>query len=298
MSDETRDQPFYLHPADVAASFSAAAPGYDEAAVLQRAVREQLLERLDLVALEPRCILEAGVATGASFGPLRARYPQAELIGVDMAANMLALARAEAARVGQARCLRADCHDLPLRAGCVDMAFSNLMLPWCHDPEAVLREFRRVLATGGLLTFSTLGPDTLRELRSAWAAADRYTHVNYFYDMHDIGDALQRAGFAGPVMDVDYYTLTWGGALEMMRDLQANGAHNLTAGRPRGLTGRGRFARVVAALEALLVDGRLAGTFEVIFGHAWAPDRPTQTTLADGSVGVPVSGIGRSARET
>jgi malonyl-CoA O-methyltransferase len=126
-----------------------------------------------------------------------------------------------------------------------------------------------VLGVGGLVSFTTLGPDTLKEIRAAFAAVDRHTHVSRFVDMHDIGDLLGQAGFADPVLDMEYVTLTYADAAAMMRDLRAIGATNATLGRPRGLMGRARFLRAQAALEATRRDGRIAATFEVIYGHAW-----------------------------
>jgi malonyl-CoA O-methyltransferase len=169
----------------------------------------------------------------------------------------------------------ADAAHLPLAEGSVDLIISNLMLQWC-DPDAVFAEFRRVLAPHGLVSFTTLGPDTLRELRSAWRAADSRTHVNQFIDMHDIGDALVRAGFASPVLDVERYTLTYPDLRRVAADLKDTGAHNATMGRARGLTGRRRFAAVQVAYEAYRQDGRLPATYEVVFGHAWTPPADTR----------------------
>ena len=137
----------------------------------------------------------------------------------------------------------------------------------------------RVLAVGGLVSFTTFGPDTLRELRSAFTAADRATHVSRFVDMHDLGDMLVHAGFADPVMDMEMLTMTYADASAMMRDLKALGAHNATLGRPRGLMGRGRWRRMLDALDSTRRDGKLPVSFEVIYGHAWKP-RPRAT--ADG----------------
>jgi malonyl-CoA O-methyltransferase len=179
----------------------------------------------------------------------------------------------------------ADAAHLPLAEGSVDLIISNLMLQWC-DLDAVFAEFRRVLAPHGLVSFTTLGPDTLRELRSAWRAADSRTHVNQFIDMHDIGDALVRAGFASPVLDVERYTLTYPDLRRVAADLKDTGAHNATMGRARGLTGRRRFAAVQVAYEAYRQDGRLPATYEVVFGHAWTP---AANTRHDSREGVAVS---------
>jgi malonyl-CoA O-methyltransferase len=126
--------------------------------------------------------------------------------------------------------------------------------------------------TGGLLLFSTFGPDTLKELRAAWQAADDGVHVHDFTDMHDLGDALVRARFADPVMDVERLTLTYSDVEGVLQDLKAIGAHNAARERPRALTGKARFARFRAAYEGFRnSDGRLPASHEVVYGHAWAP---------------------------
>lgn len=147
------------------------------------------------------------------------------------------------------------------------------MLPWCNL-DALFEEFRRVLAPRGFLSFTGLGPDTLRELRAAWAEVDEQPHVNQFIDMHDIGDALVRAGFVSPVLDVERYTLTYTDVRRLAEDLKAVGARNACAGRLKGLTGPKKFAAMQAAYEMYRQDGRLPATYEVVFGQAWAPAAP------------------------
>jgi malonyl-CoA O-methyltransferase len=140
-----------------------------------------------------------------------------------------------------------------------------------------------VLAPHGLLSFTTLGPDTLREMRTAWGRVDSGTHVNPFIDMHDIGDALVRAGFASPVLDVERYTLTYLDVPQIAADLKATGARNAMVGRAKGLTGRGKFAALRGAYESARQDGRLPATYEVVFAHAWAPATPPAGRGQDGS---------------
>ena len=161
---------------------------------------------------------------------------------------------------------------LPLAARSVDLVWSNLTLQWIDELPLALAEFHRVLNVGGLLTFTTFGPDTLRELRQAFAAADASAHVNRFIDMHDVGDMLVQAGFADPVMDMEMITMTYADAGGLMRDLKAIGAQNARVDRRRTLTGRRRWQRMLAALEAFRRDGRLAASFEVVYGHAWKPE--------------------------
>ncbi len=156
------------------------------------------------------------------------------------------------------------------------------MLQWCDPPDRAFAEIRRVLKPGGFFAFSTFGPDTLRELRSAWAEADGDNHVNHFIDMHDVGDALVRAGFTEPVLDVDRMKLTYPDALALMRDLKAIGAHNVTAGRPRALVGRARLRRMQEAYEAFRHDGRLPATYEVVYGVTWGSAGRPATPAIDG----------------
>jgi malonyl-CoA O-methyltransferase len=276
-------------------SFARAAATYDAAAVLQREVGRRMAARLDVVKLAPLAVLDAGCGTGEALGLLGARYPAAARVGLDLALPMLAAARVRdggpgsrlARLVGTVRgheparrpaYVCADIARLPFAAGAFGLVWSNLALQWVNDLPRALAEFRRVLAVGGLVSFTTLGPDTLKEIRAAFAGVDRHTHVSRFVDMHDIGDLLAQAGFADPVMDMEYVTLTYADAAMMMRDLRAIGATNATLGRPRGLMGRGRFERARAALEATRRDGKIAATFEVIYGHAWkaAPKRTAE----------------------
>ncbi len=273
---------YALDPAQVRRSFDRAASSYDAAAVLHADVRANLLERLDLVALQPRVVVDAGAGTGHATRELKRRYPKALVIALDSSPGMLGEARRRQSWLRPFACVCADAARLPLADGSVDLILSNLMLQWCN-PDAVFAEFRRVLAPRGLFTFTSLGPDTLREFRSAWAAVDAGSHVHQFLDMHDIGDALVRGGFASPVLDVERYTLTYLDVRRAAADLKATGARNVTAGRPRGLTGRRKYAGLQAAYEPLRRDGRLPATYEVVFGHAWTTPATARRGGADES---------------
>jgi malonyl-CoA O-methyltransferase len=252
------------------ASFERAAATYDATAVLQREIAGRLSARLEIIRHDPRLILDAGCGTGYGTVLLARRYQRARILGVDIAQGMVRRARARGFWFSRRRFVCGDFERLPLKDGVVDMIVSNLTLQWCA-PETVFAECRRVLKPGGLLMFTSFGPDTLKELRAAWRAADAGTHVHRFTDMHDLGDALVRRGFADPVMDVESYTLTYGSVTEVLRDLKRLGAHNVAHERARGLTGRSRFARFRAAYEAQAAGSRIPATYEVIYGHAWAP---------------------------
>jgi malonyl-CoA O-methyltransferase len=169
------------------------------------------------------------------------------------------------------------------------------MLQWC-DPDAAFAEFRRVLTPHGLLTLTTFGPDTLRELRAAWAEVDPYSHVHSFIDMHDLGDALVRNGFASPVLDVERFTLNYSEVRAVAADLKALGAHNAAATRVKGLTSPRKYAAMQAAYEKFRQDGRLPATYEVVFAHAWVPAQSARRDSGDGSV-VSLAEIKRQLRD-
>jgi len=263
-------------------AFSRAAPAYDDAAVLQREVCTRMLERLHYIRLQPARILDAGCGTGWGGRQLATHYPNAQLVALDIALGMLKTTRGRSGwwqkLFGGSRQLPlcGDVEALPLATASVDMVWSNLALQWCNDLPATFVELQRVLKVDGMLMFSTFGPDTLKELRQAFSGVDGHTHLNRFADMHDIGDMLVGAGFAEPVMDMEYLTLTYDDMRGVLHDLKAIGAHNATAGRGRGLMGKQTWARMLENYEKLRRDGKLPATYEVIYGHAWKP-RPRTT---------------------
>lgn len=280
----------------IKAHFSHAAPSYDEAAILQKTVAQRIDERLELTTIETRTILDVGAGTGLLTEKVMARYPQAELFAIDLSVKMLTQAES---RLNKARfpklgaslnrwlqnCSRlkpllnksgatrinADVYQLPFADHSVDLIVSNLMLQWCDDLDSVFAELRRVLRPEGLLMFTTFGPDTLKELRQAWQAVDTdYEHVNQFIDMHDIGDALIRAGFGQPVMDMELFTLTYDQPMGVLKDLKAIGATNANQDRNQGLMGKTKFHRMLNAYDSLRQNGKIPATYEVVHGHAWA----------------------------
>jgi malonyl-CoA O-methyltransferase len=280
---------------------AAAGAGDDPVA---REVERRMAARLDYVKLEPRRILEVGCGPGTGSSALRSRYPKAEALRTDAELELVLLARGAprlAARVrslvsaAREHYLCADMNALPVRAASCGMVWSNLVLAWSADPVATFTEWHRVLEVGGLLMFSSYGPDTLKELRAAFATADPGPHVHPFVDMHDLGDALVATGFADPVMDMELLTVTYDRVDALLRDLRATGQRNAHLARRRGLTGRDAWERMVAAYGALARDGRVPATFEIVYGHAWkgAPrvtadgraiirfDRPRETRKTD-----------------
>ncbi|MFA6179686.1 MAG: malonyl-ACP O-methyltransferase BioC [Candidatus Methylopumilus sp.] len=272
---------YWIDKARVRASFDRASTSYDAAAVLQAEVRERMFSRLDLVRIVPQAILDAGCGTGHGSATLAARYPASRVVSLDLAMGMLKKTRASQSGIknkvmqmlGMSRhdLVCGDIEHLPLASGSMGLVWSNLAVQWCNDLDAAFVEMHRVLAPEGLIMFSTFGPDTLKELRQATNADPEHVHVSRFIDMHDIGDALVRAGFTAPVLDVERFVLTYDDVMGVMRDLKAIGAHNAADGRHRGLQGRGFLKQLTANYEQFRSAGKLPATFEVVYGHAWKP---------------------------
>jgi malonyl-CoA O-methyltransferase len=283
---------FAIDKKEVARAFGRAAASYDEHAVLQREVMTRLDERLGLMNITPGRVAEAGCGTGLGLRMLQARYPKADIVGLDLALPMLQMARRHDSSHGLSGFVRrllpnspshpahlcADIERLPFRTSSIDLIWSSLALQWVGEPEAAFRELHRAIAPKGLLLFATFGPDTLKELRQAFAKVDGGTHVSRFLDMHDIGDMLVHAGFQHPVMEMELLTLTYADLKSLLLDLKGIGAHNAASDRARGMMGKTAWRRLEQAYE-FRREGRLPATYEVIYGHAWAGDK---TRLEDG----------------
>ena len=274
-------------------SFEAAAETYDEAAFLQQEIARRLDDHLEGMKITPGVILDAGCGTGYGLSLLKARFPEARLIGLDLARAMLVEARKRQADAGNWRQralalarrrvplapLCADMERLPLARNSVDMVWSSLALQWVGAPDAAFKEAHRVLKPEGLYLFASFGPDTLMELRAASVALDGHQHVNRFIDMHDLGDALVHAGFSNPVMEMERITLTYEALPALLRDLKAIGAHTVLENRRTGLMGKAEWRQLAANYERFRRDGRLPASYEVVYGHAWAG---AKDRLADG----------------
>jgi malonyl-CoA O-methyltransferase len=270
---------YQIDKARVRASFNRAASSYDAAAVLQKRVREEMLDRLGLINIKPQAILDAGCGTGAGSFELQKKFKNAKVVSLDVALSMLQKTKMQRPFLNKVfskqHLLCADIESLPIASSSINLLWSNLALQWCNDLDAAFNEAARVLQPNGLFIFSTFGPDTLKELRAA--SSNSHTHVSRFIDMHDIGDALTRAGFSAPVLDVEHYTLTYDNVKGVMRDLKSIGANNATQGRARGLQGKGFLQNLTDNYEQFRTNNKLPATFEVIYGHAWRPAsmRPT-----------------------
>lgn len=282
---------FRLDRGRLRAAFDRASAGYEAAADLQARVSAELLERLTAFDFAPRVVLDLGAGTGRVTRELKRRYPRALVIALDLSPGMLREARRHQGLWRRFARVCGDALRLPLAGSSVDLVFSSLVLQWCEPLGQALAEVRRVLKPSGFFAFSTFGPDTLKELRAAWARADGFSHVNRFLDMHDVGDAIAHSGLAEPVLDVERVELGYPDTLSLMRDLKAIGAHNVTAGRPRTLLGKARLRRMTDAYEAFRRRGALPATYEVIYGASWgaagapaAASHAGEVLIAPGSI--------------
>ena len=277
-------------------TFARAAASYDGADVLQTEVRDRLLDRLQWVQLQPLRILDLGTGTGRALPALAARFPEAELVGLDITPAMLRIAASQPGNAAGHGPLFvcADAARLPFPDQSMDLVFSSLAIHWSPALDDVLTEVRRVLRHPGLFTFTTPGPDAYRELRAAWRAVDTSPHVMPFPEMRALGDGLVRAGLAEPVMDTDTLILKYRSFGQLVADLRATGTTNASAGRNPGLTGRQAWSRLAAAYEKERgADGLLPATVEIVFGQAWAPGTSRRRHAPGDEISVPLDSLSR-----
>lgn len=256
-----------LRVRDVRKRFDRAAPHFAEADFVHGVTRDGLLDRLRPMSVDASTVVDLGCAAGAALPLLAKRFRRARIIALDHSGAMLRLANRRRSLLSKRYAVQADARALPFADASIDVVFSNLLLPLVEPPDAVFAEVARVLRADGLFVFSTLGPDSLQEIRRAWRAVDDGEHVNRFPDMHDVGDALVRAGLRDPVLDVDRLEVSYRDNEALFRDLTTTGARNSLYQRQPGLMGRDRWRRFVETLFAAGTGCSL--TLELVYGHCW-----------------------------
>ncbi len=260
---------------------------YDQFAVVQRMVGQRLLDRLAYIRIEPRTILDLGCGTGNFLASLRAIYPNAHVIGLDIALRMLRVASRKRLSTRLYQLLCGDAAYLPFRTRSFDLIYANLMVHWSDDLMQTFCELRRILAPEGLFLFSTVGPDTLYELRTSWASVDQQAHVHEFMDMHDVGDRLVSVKLRYPVMDVDYCSVLYPDVYALMRELQGLGVSNCSVQRSPYLVGKEKFQAFLRAYERYRTDNaKIPATWEIIYGHCWGALDETQHNTMDYAVSI------------
>ncbi|TLY48555.1 MAG: malonyl-ACP O-methyltransferase BioC [Gammaproteobacteria bacterium] len=256
--------------------FNKAAKTYDPVAVLQQQVGKSLLARLRGIRCQPQTILDLGCGTGYFESFLKELYPTAKIIGLDKSNGMLAQAQLKETeyQLKDIHWVNGCAEDLPFNDHSFELVYSNLMLHWSNNFVKCLKEIHRILKPEGLLLFSMVGPDTLQELRYCWKTIDEQPHVHQFVDMHDLGDNLLQTSFAYPVMDIEYFTLLYSEALDLMKELKKLGVQNIAQNRQRGLTSKGALKKLIRAYESFRTEeGKLPATWEIIYGHAWSIEK-------------------------
>jgi malonyl-CoA O-methyltransferase len=286
------EQPGALKWSDAERRFRIAAPQFGEADFVHRHTAAGLLDRLSPVQVDATRIIDLGSATGRDRSALQRRFRKALVIGVDRSAAMLAEARRNRPWYARSRNIQAAAEQLPIASGSIDLVYANLLLPWIDDHAAAFTEISRVLRKGGLFAFSTLGPDSLNELRNAWTGEDTAIHVRSFPDMHDVGDGLVRCGLRDPVLDVDTLALEYGDATTLFHDMARVAARNSLRSRRRSLTGKAAFKRIVDRLTGGGAASPITITLELVFGHAWGGGPPGPA----GEFHVDAAAIGRRRR--
>ena len=254
---------------DLQRRFDRAAANFDEVDFVHRKIAAGLIDRLDPMLIDAKCILDIGGATGSASQFLCQRFRRSRVIVLDASYGMLRQARRKQMWFSRTSIAQANALALPVQTGCVDLVFANLLLPWIDDIQAMFTEVTRVLRKDGLFIFSTLGRDSLSELREAWESVDNSPHVNYFSDMHDIGDGLVQAGLCDPVLDTDFLKVSYRDTSSLFRDLTFVGGRNSISSRTKTLTGKGRFRNMKRQLDNRFRDGLLEIKLEIIYGHAW-----------------------------
>jgi malonyl-CoA O-methyltransferase len=264
-----------LDKAAVKKSFNRAAKTYNHSGVLQEEVLSRLLGRLQYVRLEPASIIDIGCGTGRGVAGLQKVYSGAKVVGLDMAYSMLQETKKQFGFLSKKRMVNADMERLPIASDCFDLMFSCLAIQWANDLNVVFNEVARIGKPGGLFMFATFGPSTLVELRDSWFEVDQRPHVHQFIDMHDIGDALMKAGFSQPVVDAEVIKLEYTNFRQLLSDLKSIGASNADKNRSKGLMTPGRLKKLEAAYrEKGFQGGRFIASYEVIYGHAWINELP------------------------
>lgn len=268
------DRPGALRRRDVQRRFDRAAAHFESADFVHRAAADGLFERMLPIQFESARIIDLGCATGQASRALAKRHRRSKIISVDISGGMLKKAGSAHTRWSRISEVQADANALPFASGGTDLVFANLLLPWIDDVPVFLDEIARVLRQGGLFVFSTLGPDSLIELRRAWQNIDSLPHVNQFIDMHDLGDALLHCRLHDPVLDVDKLTVNYRDIASLIRDLSHVGARNSLRNRRRSLTAKGDLAALRQGLEAQFREATLPLQLEIVYGHAWGSGPP------------------------
>lgn len=234
----------------VARSFSRSALNYDSVAYLQREVGLSLLRHLGSFfdnANHPVNVLDLGCGTGFFRNKLSELFLESEYIGLDIAEGMLRFCQ-ESILFNEKRLagfICADAENLPLHSESLECVFSNMALQWCNDLSLLFSELNRVLCLNGSIAMTTLGPNTLCELKQAWSKVDNLVHVNDFYSSVQWREAAEAHGFVVELHKTKNMLLEFASVNELLQELKLLGAHNINEGQRKTLTGPSRIRKLL-----------------------------------------------------
>lgn len=247
--------------------FDAKAFQYKKYAIMQQEIGERLVKRLDYLKLQPQTILDLGCGVGTHLQMLKQRFKDTKVIGVDSSWGMLKLAKKSKHWWQKQEVVLADVNYLPFSDNSVDLIISNQLLQWLQDPNLFFSECFRVLKPEGCLMFTTLGPDTFKEFRKAFALIDSASHTADFIDLHDLGDNLLKQGFLDPVMDREDLIINYSSQQDLLQSLKAQGVINLHPNRNKGLMSKEKWQKMWSLYP--LDDQKWPVSYEIIYGQAW-----------------------------
>jgi malonyl-CoA O-methyltransferase len=268
-------------------NFSRASQSYQEHAKVQYEIGQRLCERFDYYQISPSQVLDLGAGPGVFSHHLKKRFPKSTVTAFDLSEAMLKkVKRRWRSPIGK---VVGNMNVLPFKDDAFELIFANQVIHWLDDSQALFKEISRVLKPKGVFVFSTLGPDTFKEINAAWQSIDDYSHVNQFKDMHDLGDHLLKTGFEEPVVDMEYITVRYENTKSLARDLKSQGVQHVSKSSNQGLVTPRKWLKFETSYEKFRdKDNYLPLTYEVIYGQAWG-QAPKQSIGNNGEVRVPLS---------
>lgn len=279
---------------EISKAFDRVAKQYEKVAIIQQEIGQRLFERLDYLKITPNRVLDLGCGVGQFSQALKKRYPKAQIVGVDLSLQMLSMSKSKQRWRSKWALVGGDIAELPFANESFDLVFSNQAIHWVDKTDKLFSELHRIMAVNGCLMFSTLGPDTFKELAAAFKTIDDYAHVNAFQDMHDIGDCLLREHFIDPVMDMEFLTVLYDSVPVLLQSLKNQGVRNINPKRKQGLSGRHLLEKISHVYQKSEQNGKVPLTYEVVYGHAWRGENKAKTV--GGETFVPVNAIKRHKR--
>lgn len=275
---------------EICKTFNKQAADYERAAKVQQEIGARLVERLQYLRISPQRILDLGCGPGMFSRQLAQMYPKATIIGLDIAHGMLVQSKKRQSWRRRWPLVNADMHHLPFENGFFDLVFANQVVHWGHSIHQVFREINRVLNGNGCFMFTTLGPDTFKEIKDAWQGIGQHAHVNEFMDMHDVGDSIMAEKFLEPVMDMEYLSVHYASFVSLIHSLKQQGVRNVNSQRNPGLTGKDAWRKFQENYDSYKTeDGKFPLTYEIVYGHAWKgmqtrSERGVETVIPIGSI--------------